>query len=521
MSEVLSKKLGPVLLCVLFILLPLIGCGGGGGGGGSDSGAGIGSGLGGAGLTSQSRVRINFAQALNLSRNKIQIASDLDYAIMMVNRHMPVGSGAVELDKVLGHDPSISEIQKSELQAKVLASNVRYNNLAAVKNKLTQFKVIITAPDLVLPVIAIFPSTATEGEVSVEAGSFRKIRVEGIGVDLDGISKVLIAAEATVNLSPALTTSMGGTGSEVPVEFEEVDSTPPITALFHAGSGPVEGPHREAVNIILSNFENATISYRITEVGNPNSQLNALTSGFVTAVSTATINLAQEATYLFEYSSTDSAGNQETINEKQVIVNFNLNPPVSSTNYRGRPYKVLAGSKLGFSIAMQNQETATLNIQVGTGNQQTSPVLKNNEQYLVTLGNEGVLPTDPLLNVQFSSTISGGSAEVSAKSTTVELIEFLKDGQNIIKFEGTSNHVLTSGAVLFCDDDSTSIFNSATCNNQGKLQVLLTGPFEPGNADDFPCVEVKSGNLVVVDQGATGACQSCSTFQTASNISCP
>ena len=79
----------------------------------------------------------------------------------------------------------------------------------SVKNKITQYRIVITAPDLLLPVIAIFPSTAQQGSVQVDSGPSRNIRVEGVGVDIDGIEKVLVAAQTTVSLEPSLTTQVG------------------------------------------------------------------------------------------------------------------------------------------------------------------------------------------------------------------------------------------------------------------------------------------------------------------------
>ena len=89
---------------------------------------------------------------------------------------------------------------QKELRRKLSAFQVRYNNLQSVKNKITQYRITITAPDLLLPVIAVFPSTAEQGSVQVDSGPSRNIRVEGVGVDIDGIEKVLIAAQTVVSL---------------------------------------------------------------------------------------------------------------------------------------------------------------------------------------------------------------------------------------------------------------------------------------------------------------------------------
>ena len=166
--------------------------------------------------------------------------------------------------------------------------------MQSVKNKITQYRIVITAPDLLLPVIAVFPSTAQQGSVLVDSGPSRNIRVEGVGVDIDGIEKVLVAAQTTVSLEPSLTTQVGGPEAQIPVTFTQIDTIAPITAAFPSGAGVLEGPHRAAIDIILSNFEDAELNYKISEIGNEFSTLAAVTSGFVNAVSTATINLSEE-----------------------------------------------------------------------------------------------------------------------------------------------------------------------------------------------------------------------------------
>ena len=139
----------------------------------------------------------------------------------------------------------------------------------------------------------------------------------------------------------------------------------------------LEGPHRTSVDIILSNFEEAELSYKISEVGNEFSTLSAVTSGFISTVSTATINLSQEGVYLFQYFSTDASGNQEVLNEKQVTVNFNTNPPVTNIDYKGQPHKLFAGASIGMSIEMQDAETGTVTYIIDTSDAQTTRPLRN------------------------------------------------------------------------------------------------------------------------------------------------
>ena len=164
-----------------------MGCGGGGS---QNNLVSYGSGLGGFGPAAKSTLVINFRNALSLSVNRV--ATDFDHVRLQLNQAEAVTNKVpVNLASTLGADPLISDSMQEELQRKQSAFKVRYNNLQSVKNKITQYRIIITAPDLLLPVIAVFPSTAEQGSVQVDSGPSRNIRVEGVGVDIDGIEKVL------------------------------------------------------------------------------------------------------------------------------------------------------------------------------------------------------------------------------------------------------------------------------------------------------------------------------------------
>ena len=513
-----STALRITLVFSISLLISLvIGCGGGGS---QNNQASFGSGLGGFGPVAKSTLVINFRDALNL--NVSRVASDYDHVRLQLNRADAVSNSVpVDISANFGAEPNISDAMREELQRKLSVFQVRHSNLQSVKNKITQYRIVITAPDLLLPVIAVFPSTAQQGSVQVDSGPSRNIRVEGVGVDIDGIEKVLVAAQTTVSLEPSLTTQVGGPEAQIPVTFTQIDTIAPITAAFPSGAGVLEGPHRAAIDIILSNFEDAELNYKISEIGNEFSTLAAVTSGFVNAVSTATINLSEEGVYLFQYFSVDSSGNQEVLNEKQITVNFNDNPPVTNIDYRGQPHKLFAGASVGLSIQMQDQQTGTITYVIDSSDPQTTRSLRNKEVEFVQIGTQGFISANPLVNLEFSSEIAGGSVELSRQTTIIELTDISIGGVIQTKFEGVANSVYSSGVTLLCDTDSSSIYASEVCQNQGKLITLMTGPFTPGNAAEFACIKVVGGQLTVVDNGVNGVCQSCNSFKTASGQNCP
>ncbi len=507
-----------IVISVTALLISLVvGCGGGGS---QTNEVSFGSGLGGFGPMAKSTLVVNFRDALSLSVNRI--ANDYDHSRLQVNKAGAVTNIVpVDLINTLGAAAVISDPMQQELRRKLSAFKVRYNNLQSVKNKITQYRIIITAPDLLLPVIAVFPSTAEQGSVQVDSGPSRNIRVEGVGVDIDGIEKVLVAAQTTVSLEPSLTTQVGGSDAQIPITFTQIDTIAPITAAFPSGTGVLEGPHRTNVDIILSNFENSTLNYKISEVGNEFSTLSAVTSGFQTIFSTATISLNEEGIYLFQYFSTDSSGNQEVLNEKQITVNFNSNPPVTKIDYRGQPEKLFAGASLGMSIEMQPDQTGTITYSIDGSDPQQSGSLRSNEVELVQIGTQGFVPSNPLVNLEFFSEIAGGSVELSSQTTVIEITDISIGGIIQTNFEGVANSVYSSGVTLLCDTDNSSIYTSEVCQNQGKLITLMTGPFTPGNAAEFACIRVVGGQLTVVDNGVNGVCQSCNSFKSASGQNCP
>ena len=117
------------------------------------------------------------------------------------------------------------------------------------------------------------------------------------------------------------------------------------------------------------------------------------------------------------------------------------------------------------------------------------------------------------MNLEFSSEVAGGSVEISRQTTIIELTDISIGGVIQTKFEGVANSVYSSGVTLLCDTDSSSIYASEACQDQGKLITLMTGPFTPGNAAEFACIKVVDGQLTVVDNGVNGVCQSCSSFK--------
>ena len=164
------------LLSISLLISLVMGCGGGGS---QNNQVSYGSGLGGFGPAAKSTLVINFRNALSLSVNRV--ATDFDHVRLQLNQAEAVTNKVpVNLATTLGADPLISDSMQEELQRKQSAFKVRYNNLQSVKNKITQYRIIITAPDLLLPVIAVFPSTAEQGSVQVDSGPSRNIRVEGV-----------------------------------------------------------------------------------------------------------------------------------------------------------------------------------------------------------------------------------------------------------------------------------------------------------------------------------------------------
>lgn len=522
---------------ILFILmsstlfLMLSGCGGGGTTGQDGS-----SGLNGALSGNQTSLSINFSNVLGL--NESQVANDW----LMVQKELSktqnsLSTALTPQEVAIGSHIDLSDGTKKSVSQKLASHMAIQRAVSNLVNKVTKYRVLIVTATQGVLWDKEYPSTQKRADdIQVEAGPDRKITVEGIGVDFDGVTKVLISAQANVNLEPAEVEVLGGSGATIPITFEIKDSLAPVTAIFHAGSGVVEGPHRSAVEIILSNFENSTVFYEITEQNNPASTLTALTSGFQSAFSTATINLNQEAIYVFKYYSIDQAGNQENLHEKLVIVNFNQGAPVSKSNYQGR--KFFAGGQIGLSVSMQNSETATIKYTIDGGSQVTTPDLKNNQLHLVQLGTQGFITQNPVMLVNFSSEIKNGSLELSTNSTSVELTDISINGTIKTTFEGASTAFYGSEEI-YCDTDSSSIFvDQATCLGQGKLRKLEMGPFITSQGTNFAQIEISNGKAVLLKSNACAdhcvdntspACKSCvlstpgidcSLYKKATGVSC-
>ncbi|MCO4783677.1 MAG: hypothetical protein KC646_15225 [Candidatus Cloacimonetes bacterium] len=519
-----------ILVSSTFFLM-LSGCGGGGTTGQDGS-----SGLNGALSGSRTSLSINFSNVLGL--NQSQVANDWLMVQRELSRTENSLSKALSPDEVgIGNAIELSDGTKKSVSNKLASHLSVQRAVSNLINKVTKYRVLIeTASKGVLWDKEYPSSQKTADDIQVEAGPDRKITVEGIGVDFDGLTKVLISAQANVNLEPAEIEVLGGSNATIPITFEIKDSLAPVTAIFHAGSGVVEGPHRSAVEIVLSNFEKATVFYEITEQNKPASILTALTSGFQSAFSTATINLSQEGVYVFKYYSIDETGNQESLHEKLVVVNFNQGAPVSSTNYKGR--KFFAGGQVGFSVKMQNSETATIKYTIDGGTQVTSPDLKNNQLHLVQLGTQGFITQNPVMLLNFSSEIKNGSLELSTNSTSVELTDISIDGTIKTTFEGASTPFYGSEEI-YCDTDTSSIFvDQTTCLGQGKLKKLEMGPFVTSQGTHFSQVEMSNGKAVLLKTNAcadhcvdktSAGCKSCvlstpgidcSLYKKATGVSC-
>jgi hypothetical protein len=504
-----------VVLPALFLVLA--GCGGGG------SGVNSGSGLGSGAFFSDSQLKVNFFEALNLSVS--EVATDRELVAYQIRKPVPFQTQApFSWSKELGGHPDLSRGRIEDLKASSQSIQAISYAVSVLRKSIVQFRVTITADDLLVPVIAYFPKVIGEvlpssGSVPVPAGKERRILIEGIGVEA---AKILVAAQATVDLDPSTITTVGGVDSNAPLQFEEVDIVAPITSILLATAGDVEGPHRDPVELILSTSEGDTLKYKVSEKNNANSILSAVTSGFISTLSTATVRLDQEGIYIFEFQSIDGAGNVELLNEKEITVDFNLNAPLSELSYSGSPAKFFAGAALGFSIQMQESETGTLNYTIGTEPTKTTTSLKNREITLVQVGIQGAIATYPTtVKISFSSQVFGGSAELSPRSTDLELTDISVNGSIVTSFEGAATSYLTSGVLPFCDTDSSSTFISQACSNQGKRVLLLTGPFSPGQAGGFSCLKLENGKLTVVDEGDAGVCQNCTRFKNQRGLDCP
>jgi hypothetical protein len=484
------------LILVIALTAWLSGCGGGGTT--NQSGSGL------VGSTSKSGLKLSMQELLGLTSSQVLTEQEYNtlYSIGVSSSVMDVD---YQVDELIGVSPSISPDLNSYLTGNQIKSISRATS--SLSGRVSKFRITVTGPGIAIPYVQEFPGYSTQATLYVESGLSRSILIEAIGIDIDGTEKVLIKGTATVDLAPSTTVNLG-TGSDSPeVTFEIVDTNPPITAVFHAGSGLVEGPHMQAVDIILSNFEDAVLYYKVSEKNNPNSTLIAVTSGFKTAVSTVTVSLNEEAVYLFEYYSVDNAGNQENLNEKEITVNFNSNPPKSVIQYSGSPYKMFSGSTLWMSVDMTAGLTGVLHYQLeGESGEATSPELKSKEAFGLTVGAEGIIPTDGIYTLQYWAEVLDGSVELTKNTTEIYVKNMVNSEQT--KFEGSASSVLSTGTVPFCDTDSGSIYvRPDVCGGAGKLVLLETGPFSPGNAVEYPCFTVQENRLVMnTDTSCSAAC---------------
>jgi hypothetical protein len=289
-----------------------------------------------------------------------------------------------------------------------------------------------------------------------------------------------------------------------------------VTVIFSTGVDTIQGPHRSAINVVLSNNEeNASLFYKISEKDKPISQLSAVTSTFVQAISTATVALNQEGVYLFQFYSVDLRGNRETERQQQIVINFNLNPPVSSVDYPGAPYKFFTAAQIGVSADILPTQTAVISYRPSPAEslQNTTP-LRDRERAYVTLG-DGRVPTDPNLLFEFRAVVNVAAEELIAKTTTVVLTDFSVGGQVVARFDSSATSALSTGRVLFCDTDATSALKDAVvCNNLGKRVILQTGTFAPGAGADYACFSSQGASMVLT---STGNCRPCNT----PGVDCP
>jgi hypothetical protein len=497
-----------LLLIVIALGWLVIGCGGGGGTG-SNGSSGLGS-----GLVPDYNLKFSFMDILGLS------SGDLSASVSRVARSeitKPIDSVDYSVENLIGVNPKVSpELQASLVQNQ--SAHLSVSKAVSSANKVTYFRVVITGPGDVLLYKNLFPSNQSEARIYVEAGQLRHIVVEALtGYCAESQLQSVKKAEGTFDLQPSQTTDLNekieeqkqaGQGNWV---VEEVDNVKPITAIFHSGAGLVEGPHKTAVEIFISNFENSVLYYKISEKDVTASLLKAVTSGYQSAVSTAAINLSEEGVYLFEYYSIDDSGNQESLNEKIVTVNFNKNPPVTKIQYDGLPSKILAGSKVWLSIEMTANVTGNIYYELeGESGQLTSSDLKNKEAFGIKIGSTGFVPNTGKYHLKYWSELKEGSIELTKNETDIYVTEIFTD-QVATKFVGSASSVFSTGTVPFCDTDSTSIYKSAFCNNYlGKLQLLETGPFSPGNASEYSCLFASSGKLNI--QASSGCDNECTVI---------
>ena len=478
-----------IMASVCLAAFLIAGCGGGGGGSDSGSGSGIGNGLGGTGVDASLRVVFPAPQSLSLGLVADSTLSDLQ---------------RYERSGTFSFQPSAS-LSMTERQDE---SQRYYAISSTIKRQIAYYRVVVSGPDM-QTVSAEFPSSQTFAIIRVPSGNGRTIVIKALNTSRE---ELLSTAPIVLNLDPASTRELvgqGGAGSgegTVPVEFVLVDNIAPVTVIYASNGNTVEGPHRSAVDIVLSNNEtDARLFYKVSEDGKPASSLIAVTSDYVQTQTTTTISLNQEAVYFFEFYSIDAQGNQESLQQKLITVNFNLNPPVTQLDYPGAPYKFFTAATVGLSVAMQTGQTGVISYQVDGGNQLKSTSLKHLEETRVTIGDGRVLSTPSVLS--FQAAVTNGSEELSPRTTEFVLTDISVGGSVKVTFTGSAQSFVSTGRVPFCDTDATSyLVNADQCQSKGKLLIFKAGRASVGMGADFDCFRSVSS---VISVTSSGSCKPC------------
>jgi len=495
------------LILMLFMVLLLSGCGGGGGGGDS-KGSGLGSGLSDTSVQ-ESNLRIVFPSVASLSLSAVS-----DFDLLQMDGYRQRGTFLYDSSE------NLSELIRQQEYLKFFSLS------QSVKNQIARFRVVVTDSARVKLAEGVYPVTQQFAVLRVPAGAGRLVQIHAYSSTCEPANSscvpLLSTPEISVNLSPAESTELVGKGQSatggnvVPISFELVDNIAPVTVIFSTGADTIAGPHRSPINVVLSNNEaNATLFYKVSEKDKPVSTLSAVTSTFVQSISTATVPLNQEGVYLFQFYSVDLRGNRETERQQQIVINFNQNPPVSSVDYPGSPYKFFTGAQIGVSADVLPSQTAVIAYRPSPTDSilNTNP-LRDRERAYITLG-DGRVPTNPNLQFEFRAIVNAAAEELTAKTTTVVLTDFSVGGQVVARFNSSATSALTTGRVLFCDTDASSALkDSVVCNNLGKRVLLQTGTFAPGAGADFACFTSQGASMVLT---ASGNCKPCNT----PGVDCP
>jgi hypothetical protein len=480
----------PFFVILSLTIVLLTGCGGGGGGGGDSSGGGLGSQ---APSLSEASLRIVFPEVASLSTGKVA-----DYNLALLSQY--------ESSATFTYQP-VSELSQETRQLEYM----RYFAISeSTRREIARFRVVVTGQGMGT-VTADFPVTEKFGVMRVPSGPARSVVIEALNASGLGLLKTV---PIVLDLDAATTKELVGKGSTpstpgvVPVEFTLVDNIAPVTIIYATNASAVEGPHRQAVTLVITNNEaGAPVFYHITEKDKPTSTLPSVTSTFVQATSTATVTLASEAVYLIRFYSEDTARNREVEQQRQVTVNFNVNPPVSSTDYPGAPYKFFTGAQVALSADVLPSQTAVVLYRIGgTGNFLETASLRDREQGFVVVG-DGRVPASPATALEFRARVNSGSEELTARTTSIVLTDFSVGGQVTARTELSPNTTVAGGRTLFCDTDSGSVLkDTAVCSGLGKRVRLRSGSFGASFGVDFPCFTSQGSSRVVTQVGNCAPC---------------